>query len=87
MEREYKYHCVPQQKQRTSGGWYQHYDVYVVFPEVSVRLEGTIQVKYRNRRIETYTGFKSMGVLGSNPEWLYRQQETAVELFREVSKR
>jgi hypothetical protein len=58
---------------RTFGGWYRH--DYVIVN--GVELMGFIQVKRRNGRIETTTNFQftSSAVLGSDVDWLYRQNK------------
>ena len=58
---------------RNFGGWYRH-DVVLVD---GIELLGFIQVRRRHGRIESTTHFQflSCAVLGSDWEWLYRQNK------------
>ena len=60
-------------KVRTFGGWYRHDAVLVD----GIELMGFIQVRRRNGRIESTTHFQflSSAVLGSDWQWLYRQNK------------
>jgi hypothetical protein len=66
---------------RTWGGWYRHDYVYVD----GVELLGFIQVRRRNGRIESTTHFQllSTAVLGSDVDWLYRQNKQHEQELRE----
>lgn len=59
---------------KTFGGWFRHDYVFVD----GVELMGFIQVRRRNGRTETTTNFQltSSAVLGSDVDWLYRQNKT-----------
>lgn len=60
-------------KIRNFGGWYRHDSVIVD----GIELMGFIQVRQRRGRIESTTHFQflSSAVLGSDWEWLYRQNK------------
>jgi hypothetical protein len=63
---------------QTFGGWYRHDYVLVD----GVRLAGLIQVKLRNKRIESTTHFQplSCAVLGSDWKWLHKLHREHNEL-------
>jgi hypothetical protein len=58
---------------RNFGGWYRHDYVSVD----GVELMGFIQVRRRNGRVESTTHFQflSSAVLGTDTDWLYRQNK------------
>lgn len=58
---------------RTLGGWYRHDYVSVA----GIELMGFIQVRRRNDRVESTTHFQflSSAVLGTDTDWLYRQNK------------
>jgi hypothetical protein len=58
---------------RTFGGWYRHDYVSLA----GIELMGFIQVRRRNGRIESTTHFQflSCAVLGTDSDWLYRQNK------------
>lgn len=58
-------------KQMNGTRWYRHDAVYVG----NRRLEGSIQVRDRNGRIEVTTCFHGSCVRGANPAWLLRQND------------
>lgn len=60
-------------KIRTFGGWYRHDLVFVG----GIELMGFIQVRRSHGRIESTTHFQflSSAVLGTDANWLYRQNK------------
>lgn len=58
---------------RTFGGWYRHDRVFAD----GIQLLGFIQVRRHNGRTESTTHFQhtSSAVLGTDVQWLYRQNK------------
>ena len=62
---------IPGKKTKLFGGWYKHDRVKYK----GKLLEGSIQLRRKNKRFDTITCFRDMCVLGSDVRWLIKMNE------------